>query len=68
MMGGVFDNLGLGAIAIGVFLTFFYGVYIKRKEVGPGMDTPMKRIAVYEAVGMGASFICAGLMFIIFFP
>ncbi|MEX0716906.1 MAG: hypothetical protein WD066_09975 [Planctomycetaceae bacterium] len=60
---GAFAELRIAAIvviAIGMFLTLFYGVWIKRRDVGPGLDTPEKRIAVYEAIGIGAGFIGAG--------
>lgn len=57
---GAFPELrpfALGMIAVGAFLTLFYGVWIKRREIGRGLDTPKKRIAVYAAIGMGAGFI-----------
>ena len=53
-------------IAIGIFLACFYGVYIKRKEVGPGIDTPEKRIALYTAIGIGVMFIGGGMVFLVF--
>ncbi len=51
--------------AIGLFLALFYGLYIKRRDVGPGMDNPEKRIAVYVALGIGAMFLGGGLVFLI---
>ena len=55
-------------IAIGIFLFFFHGVYMKRREVGRGMDTPEKRITVYVAIGIGAMFILGGTVFLIYLP
>ena len=54
----------IAMIAIGIFLTLFYGIYIKRRDVGPGMDTPAKRISMYAAIGIGAAFIGGGAIFL----
>ncbi|MEX0703201.1 MAG: hypothetical protein WD069_13990 [Planctomycetales bacterium] len=56
---------GTVLIAIGAFLTLFYGVWIKRREVGAGLDTPEKRIALYVAIGIGAAFIGGGVIFLV---
>ena len=56
------ELFSLANIGIGIFLLFFYGVYIKRREVGRGMDTPEKRIVVYEAVGIAFAFVAGGLI------
>ena len=53
-------------IAIGIFLTLFYGVYIKKRDLGPGADTPEKRVAMYAAIGMGVGFIGAGTIFLMY--
>ena len=55
-------------IGIGVFLTVFHGVYMKRKTVGPGIETPEKRIAWYVAIGIGAGFFGGGVLFSIYGP
>ena len=52
-------------IAIGIFLTVFYGIYMKRRELGPGIDTPEKRIAVYVAIGIGLAYIGGGMIFLV---
>ncbi|MAE61458.1 MAG: hypothetical protein CMJ49_08900 [Planctomycetaceae bacterium] len=53
-------------IGIGVFLLWFYGVYIKNREEGRGFDTAGKRIAFYGAMGIGAMFIGGGILLLIF--
>ncbi len=53
-------------IVIGVLLTLFYGIYVKRKEVGRGADTPERRIVLYAAFGIGAAFIGAGTIMLLF--
>jgi len=64
-MQWIFTAFPLVMIAIGVFIFWFYGVYVKRKEVGRGMDSPEKRIALYVAVGCGAMFIGLGVVFLL---
>ena len=64
-LGTVF---GIVMIAIGVFLALFYGVFMKRRDVGSGTDTPEKRISLYEAIGIGAGFIGCGMIWLIFGP
>ena len=68
MMDNFYRTFAIVMIAIGAFLTMFYGIYVKRKEVGPGMDTPSKRIAVYCAIGIGAMFIGDGIVFLVVLP
>ena len=53
-------------IAIGIFLMLFYGIYMKRRSVGAGVDTPEKRIQLYAAIGMGLAFIGGGVLFLIY--
>jgi uncharacterized membrane protein YhiD involved in acid resistance len=55
----------IAMIAVGVFLTLFFGIYMKRREVGPGMDTAQKRIAVYVATGIGLMFLGGGMVFLV---
>lgn len=59
-------TIGIVMIAIGVFLVLFYGIYVKRRDVGTGLDTPEKRIHLYAAIGIGVAFIVPGIIFLVF--
>jgi len=61
-------TFGVALIAIGVFLTLFSGLYVKRKEVGGGADTPEKRTHLYAAIGIGSMFIGGGIVFLVLGP
>jgi hypothetical protein len=64
-----FENIfGIVMIAIGVFLTLFYGIYVKRRDVGPGADTPEKRICLYGAIGIGVAFVGVGTICLMYLP
>lgn len=57
-------TFGIAMVAIGVFLAVFYGWYMKRRDVGRGLETPEKRMALYGAIGISALFVGVGLVFL----
>ena len=52
----------VGMIIIGVLLLFFFGLYMKRKQIGRGLETTEKRIYLYCAIGIGLAFILGGII------
>jgi hypothetical protein len=61
--GQVFGSV---MILLGVLLVLFYGLILKKKEVGKGLGTPEKRIHVYVAFGIGSAFVGGGTILVIF--
>jgi drug/metabolite transporter (DMT)-like permease len=60
--------IGVVMMAIGGFLAAFYGIYLKRRELGTGAETPQKRMALYAAIGMGVLFVGGGIVLLVFAP